>query len=84
MSISMEDRIKAEAQVEAFFEIITTRYGIKAEEIPELIDNIRWMGNHRRSISRLSWTAGLAVITLGASGLGMAAWEGIKHFLRGQ
>jgi hypothetical protein len=77
--LSIPDRVKAEAQVEAFIEILATRYNIKEEEIPEIIDNLKWIGSHRRGISRVSWTAGLAVISIGISGLGLALWEGIKH-----
>ena len=81
MSLSLEERIKAEAQVEAFIEIMARRYGLKEDEIPEIVDNLKWLSNHRRGISRISWAAGLAVITLGASGMALAMWEGIKHFL---
>ena len=81
MSLSLEDRIKAEAQVESFIEVLARRYGLKEDEIPEIIDNLKWLSNHRRGISRISWSAGLGVIGLGASGLALALWEGIRHFV---
>ena len=81
MTLSLEDRIKAEAQVEAFMEIMAKRYGLKEDEIPEIIDNLKWLSSHRNGISRISWTAGLGIIGLGASGLALAMWEGVKHFL---
>lgn len=80
--MSLEDRIKAEQQVEAFVQILATRYNLKEEEIPQIIDNIKWIGNHRNGIYRLSWAAGLAVVALGVSGLATATLEGIKQFFR--
>jgi len=79
--LSVEERIKAEQQVEAFITILATRYNLKEEEIPQIVDNIKWLSNHRAGIHRISWTAGLALVTLGLSGIAAAMWEGVKHLL---
>jgi len=79
VSLSIEDRIKVEAQVESFIEIMAKRYGIKEEELPALVDDIRWIASHRRSIDRMAWSAVLGVIGLAVSGAGLMLWEGIKH-----
>lgn len=79
--LSLEERIKAEQQVEAFIQILATRYNLKEEEIPAIVDNIKWIGAHRSGLHRISWAAGLAIVALGMSGLATATFEGIKHFL---
>lgn len=81
MALSIEDRIKAEEQVEAFITVLTKRYGIQEEEIPDLIEIIRWSADHRRGINRVGWSALLGIVGIAASGIMLAVWEGIKHIL---
>lgn len=80
-SISEEARITAQIQVEAFAEVFCVRYGIKEEEIPELLGNLRWLGKHKSSIEGLSVKAAMVVIGLVVTGMAVAFWEGIKHLL---
>lgn len=80
MSMSTEERVKAEELVEAFLRIMFTRYGVKEDEIPEIIDNLRWISRHRAGLSRITWHASLSLLGLAMIGLGAAIWEGIKHF----
>ena len=84
MSLSIEDRIKAEAQVDAFIEILAKRYGLKDDEIPALLNDVRWIADHRRSISRMGWAAILGVISLTVSGIWLMMLEGVKHTLTGK
>lgn len=79
--MNLEDRIKAEEQVEVFIRILSTRYGLKENEIPEILDNLRWISRHRAGISRITWHASLSLVGLAIIGLGAAIWEGIKHFV---
>ena len=81
MSLSVEDRIKAEAQVEAFIEVLSKRFGIKEDEIPELVQTIRWSADHRRGINRMGWAALLGLLSLVISGAALTFWEGLKHML---
>jgi hypothetical protein len=79
--VSPEERIKAEIQVELFIELLAKRYGLKDDDIPEFVNNVRWLANHRRRVDRITWTAVLAIISLGATGATLAMWEGIKHYI---
>lgn len=79
--ISEEDRIKAQLQVEAFVDVFCIRYGIKEEEIPDLLGNLRWLGKHKSSIEGLSIKAAMTVVGLVVTGMAVAFWEGIKHLL---
>lgn len=77
--LPIEERIKVEQQVEAFIDIMATRYGIKQEDIPGIIDDLRWVADHRRSINRVAWSAILGVVALVVSGAWMMLWEGVKQ-----
>lgn len=82
MALSPEQRIQAEEQVDAFIQVLSQRYRFKEEDIPEILDNIKWISNHRNGLSRITWSAGLAIVTLGVSGIVLAMFEGIKHYLK--
>ena len=77
--MNLEERIKAEEQVEVFIQLLTNRWGIKENEIPEIIDTIRWTVKHRAGISRITWHASLGVIGMAVMGLMALMWEGLKH-----
>lgn len=77
-----ERRITAEIHVEAFMELISKRYGIEPEDIPRIMDDIRWVREHRSNISRVTWSVALGIITLAVGGLMAAMWEGIKQGLK--
>lgn len=81
--LPIEERIKVEQQVEAFIDIMATRYGIKPEDIPGLVDDLRWVADHRRGINRVAWSAILGVVALVVSGAWMIFWEGVKHTVSG-
>ena len=68
--------------VDAFLEILRHRWGIKEEDIPQLLEDIRWLRSQRAGMRRLSWTIVLAVVTSAVAGLSLAIWEGIKQVLR--
>lgn len=76
--MDIEDRVKAEEQVEAFIKILSTRYGIRENEIPEIIDTARWAVRHRAGLSRITWHASLGVVGLAVMGLMAVLWEGVK------
>lgn len=80
--IELKRRIIAERQVEAFLGLLETKYNLKSEDIPELLDNVRWISQHRANSSRLSWNVALGLLSLAVAGLGMAVWEGIKQLIR--
>lgn len=78
-----ERRITAELHVEAFMELIAKRYDLKSEDIPRIMDDLRWLREHRSGISRVTWTVALGIISLAVAGLMAALWEGFKQGLKG-
>jgi hypothetical protein len=73
-----EHRLLAELQVEAFITLLQKRYGLKPEAIPEILDDMRWLREHRNGINRVSWSVALGILAIALSGVMHALWEGIK------
>lgn len=76
-----ELRIQAELQVEAFVSLLTTRYNLKPEDIPQIVDDMRWVRQHRTGISRIQWSVALGILALAISGVWQALITGIKQTL---
>jgi hypothetical protein len=74
----VEARINAEIQVEAFLSILETRHGLKSTDIPAILDDMRWLREHRNGINRVSWSVALGVLAIALSGVMHALWEGVK------
>lgn len=77
-----ERRVEAELQVEAFLDMLQRRYGLKSEDVPAILDDLRWVREHRHGINRVSWSVALGILTIAISGVAAAVWEGLKHTLR--
>lgn len=77
-----KNRIKAEEMVEAFFSLMETKYGLKPEDIPEIVDDMRWLRKHRAGLSRVSWSVVLGILALVASGLWEAFVNGLKAMVQ--
>ena len=76
-----ERRIQAEAMVEAFVQLLESRYGVKSESIPTILDDLRWLHEHRVGIGRIQWSVALGLLALAASGLWQALVTGLKAML---
>jgi hypothetical protein len=71
----------AEQQVDYFIDSVLKRYGIQPSEVPEIVDELRWLQAHRRMTGRIINGTVLTVIaTLVGVGL-LLLWEGFKHFV---
>lgn len=77
-----ERRVEAEIQVEAFLDMLQRRYGLKSEDVPAILDDLRWVREHRHGINRVSWSVALGILAIAISGVAAAVWEGLKHTLR--
>ena len=77
-----ERRVEAERQVEAFLDMLQRRYGLKSEDVPAILDDLRWVREHRHGINRVSWSVALGILAIAISGVAAAVWEGLKHTLR--
>ena len=78
-----ERRIAAELQVEAFVGLLEKRFGLKSEDIPQILDDLRWVREHRDGINRVSWSVALGILAVAVSGVAVAFWEGVKQMIRG-
>lgn len=82
--MTSEDEIRgaAERQVDYFMQIVLKRYGVDEEEVPGLIDNLRWLNQHRKAATKI--TGGVTISVIGAVIVVtlMALWEGVKMKLR--
>lgn len=78
----VEARVRAEIQVEAFLSILETRYGLKSEDVPQILDDLRWVREHRNGINRVSWSVALGVLAIAIAGVMNAFWEGIKQVVK--
>ena len=76
------DRYLVEIQADAFLEILANRYGIESKDVPEIMDDLRWMRKHRNSINRISWSIALAILAVAVSGVVAAFWEGVKQYVK--
>ena len=77
-----QQRLDAEDQVECFLDILSTRYGVKLEDIPKYLEAIRWAIEHRANMARLIWAVALGIAGIAVTGAVAALWEGIKHAIR--
>lgn len=73
---------QAEVQVEAFLEIITKRYGIPQEDIPKLLEDLKWVSQSRQSIHKAGFFAFMTLLGLIITGAVTAMVEGLKHIFR--
>ena len=77
-----QQRLDAEDQVECFLDILSSRYGVKLEDIPKYLEAIRWAIEHRANMARIIWAVALGITGLAVSGAIAALWEGVKHAIR--
>ncbi len=77
-----ERRVEAEFQVSAFLTLLENRYGLKSEDVPQILDDLRWVREHRAGINRVSWSVALGILAIAISGVAAAVWEGLKHTLK--
>lgn len=77
----MKDIKIATEQVEAFIEILSSKYGINEEEIPKLINAVKWAAEHKVTIDKLSMATLVAIITTFVGGVVITIWESIKTYI---
>lgn len=74
------DLTAAARQVEAFLTIMETRYNIKSDEVPAMLETIKWMGKHRARMEQATWIAASTLIILSITGLAQSFWQHLKTF----
>lgn len=78
-----EKRIQAEEQLDVFFQLLATKYGLKPEDLHQILDDMRWVRQYRVGVVRIQWAVALGVMAVAVSGLVSALWDGIKHAIKG-
>jgi len=77
------ERGSIEKQVDYFVATITKRYGVEPDELPAIIENMRWLHKHRQLAGRVA--GGVTIMVVGAVALMTLStlWEGLKALLNG-
>ena len=75
-----EDREHAALLVDEFVTLIAQRYGITPGEV---VDAVKWVQQHRNSMERMKHTGMVSLVSVVIGAALLAAWEGIKSFVRG-
>lgn len=79
--LSDAERGAVERQVDYFVETIANRYGVTPEELPTIIENMRWLQKHRQLAARIA--GGVTIMVIGAVALMTLStlWEGLRAAL---
>lgn len=73
-----EERRHLLCQIDVCLEVITKRHGITVQQV---IDNIKWIEEHRDFVSKLKHASLLTLVGIVVSATALAVWEGIKAFV---
>jgi hypothetical protein len=81
---SQRDETHAEAavQVAAVVDLLARRYGIREDEIPDLLESARWVREHRALLRKIQTAGMLTTLSLIVTALAAALWEGIRSMIR--
>lgn len=82
--MSEEERAKVAAQVDYFVSVMMRRYGMTEEDVPKVLDSLRWLREHRAFMQRIQTGGTLSLIALLVSALAAAVWEGMRSLLAGE
>jgi hypothetical protein len=77
----LNERDVAASQVDAFVQILSKRYGLEPMEV---VEAVKWVREHKDSISRLKHAGWLALIGILISSALLALWEGVRTMVIGK
>lgn len=78
-----EEKIRVAAQVDYFIGVIMRRYGMRDEDLPDVVSSLRWLKEHREFMHRVQQGGTLSILALLLSAMGAAIWQGVKTMLGG-
>jgi len=81
--LTPEQRAVAEAQSDYFVSVLLRRYGLNESDLPQILESLRWMRDHRAFMQRLQTGGTMSLIALLATAIGSALWQGIRTLLGG-
>ena len=73
--LTEDERKKVAAQVEAFVELITTRYDVRPEEV---LEAVKWVREKKAFNDRVKSTGLVSLSGLLITAISLAVWEGVK------
>ena len=81
--LTPEQKLAAEAQVDYFTEVVLKRYGFNHNDLPEILDSLRWIKEHRSFMQRIQTGGTMSLIALLVTAIGSAIWQGAKVMIGG-
>jgi hypothetical protein len=70
---------KARLEVDAFIDMAASDWNVKRDEIPELIEAVRWIIQHRKFIARIANASVIVTVTVLVGWVIVTFAEGILH-----
>lgn len=82
--LSEQERLKVAAEVDYFLTVMLRRHGLAEDDLPEIVQSLRWLKEHREFMNKIQTGGTLSLIALLVSALAAAVWEGIRSLLAGE
>ncbi len=82
-SLSDEEKLRVAAQVDHFMTVLLNRYGLQQQDVPKILDSLRWLQEHKAFIERIKSGGALSLVSILIMALASAVWQGVKAFLVG-
>ena len=79
--LSDEEKMKISAEVDYFVGTILSRYGLKEADIPEVMDSLRWLKEHRQFMQRVQQGSTMSLLAMLVAALGTTVWAGVKALI---
>jgi len=76
-----EAKIRVAAEVEYFISVLLRRYGLRETDIPEIMESLRWLREHRVFMQRVQQGSTMSVLALLVAAMGTTLWAGVKSLV---
>jgi len=76
-----ESKARVAAEVEYFTTILLRRYGLKETDIPEVMDSLRWLKEHRQFMQRVQQGSTMSILAMLIAAMATTLWAGIKSLV---
>lgn len=78
-----DERLRLARDADVLLALLLKQHGVRQDEVPELLEAVRWVREHRAFLSKIQTGGMLTAMSLLVTALGAAVWEGIRSLLRG-
>jgi hypothetical protein len=76
-----EAKFRIAAEVEYFISVLLRRYGLRETDIPEIMESLRWLREHRVFMQRVQQGSTMSVLALLVAAMGTTLWAGVKSLV---